>query len=314
MGALTLLVTGGAGFVGRAAIAEALRRGHRVATLVRGPERAAALRRALPDVEVREGDLTAAPGALAAAAQAADCVIHCAGTLGGDHGRDTGAATTALLDALPEGGKLVHVSSIAVHDFAAPAPGTILDETAPLESRPETRDAYAAAKIAQERAVVAAAERKGLRLTLLRPGAIFGPGRLWHAHLGKRIGPVLLRFGRSGQIPLAHIDLTAAALVAAAERPATDPVIVVGEDLPDRLRFLAALEHGPRLIVPLPQALLAPVQSLGTRAARYRPFGFDNARLREALGVRDGRSFEQLMRDAQRAETQRAATLRAEAP
>lgn len=304
MGRLSILITGAGGYVGRAAVAEARRVGHQVFAQVRGPDRAPQDWSQDPGITPVVCDLVQADGSLAEACAAADCVVHCAAAMTGDdaaQARDTQEATRVLLGQIPAGGKLVHVSSMAVYDYNAMDPGTIVTEEAPIDHRPAARDAYARAKIAQEQLVSEMADARTLRLTILRPGAVFGPGRLWNAHLGTWIGPVLLRFGRRGQIPLAHIALTAEALVRAAESRATSPINVLDEDLPDRVRYLACL-HGPdapKLIVPLPAALLAPLQSSATRAARYRPFGFDATRLRNVLDVHQHQGFETLMHEAQ---------------
>ncbi|MGX9355707.1 NAD-dependent epimerase/dehydratase family protein [Roseobacteraceae bacterium S113] len=297
MGALTLLITGAAGFIGRAVVAEARAQGHGVIAHLRDAGQAPGPWVQDNEISVIAADLSAPDDALRAALARADVVIHCAAALTGDVEAQTRAATQGLLDGMPKGAKLVHLSSIAVYDFHTPAPGTILDESAALEPHPDTRDAYARAKIAQEEMVRAA----GLDLTILRPGAVFGPGRLWNAHLGRAIGPILLRLGHRGQIPLAHIGLTARACIAAAKAPATEPINVLDDDLPDRARYLNALTKGPKLIVPLPQALFAPLLSAQTRAARFKPLGFDNARMREGLDVHQTHGFEALMHQAQEA-------------
>ncbi|WP_425039925.1 NAD-dependent epimerase/dehydratase family protein [Primorskyibacter sp. S187A] len=304
MGEMTLLITGAAGYVGRAAVAQARAVNHDVLAVVREPGRVPPDWAEDAGISVIDCDLRTPSAALGDAVAQADCVIHCAAAMSGDREtmvQSNVTATRALMDLMPLGGKFVHVSSIAVHDFASQEPGAILTEETPLEQAPHTRDAYAAAKLAQEEEVVSAAKAGGLELTILRPGAVFGPGQLWNAHLGRKIGPVLLRFGMRGQIPLAHISTTAEALIRAAELPEEDPIMIVDEDLPDRLRYLGALVApvAPKLIVPLPMNLLAPVQSQATLAARYRPFGFDNTRMRDVLGIQQQKGFEKLMHEAQ---------------
>lgn len=291
MGGLTVLVTGAAGFLGRAVVAEARARGHAVRTLTR---------RAGGDVVC---DL--AQGVPASALAGIDRVIHCAAALAGDDAtmqRDTVRATRNL--AAAAGVPMVLAGSIAVYDGLA---GPVVDETSPPESRPDLRDAYTRAKIAQE-----SAARTEAPLRILRIGALWGPGRLWNAHLGVFAGPLFLRMGQ-GELPLAHVAHAAAALVLAAEGAwhGVEEINVVDDDRPDVQGYLAALPHPPKVTLHVPFALmdtaarlLAP---LGARVpgllrrpvlhARMAPRRYANARL-HALGWRPRLSFEQGMRAA----------------
>ena len=54
--------------------------------------------------------------------------------------------------------QLVHISSMSVVDWAGAAGGGPVDETTPLEPRPEERGAYTRAKLEAERLVSAAAQ------------------------------------------------------------------------------------------------------------------------------------------------------------
>ncbi|TNF22705.1 MAG: SDR family oxidoreductase [Rhodobacteraceae bacterium] len=317
MGALTLLITGATGYVGRATVAEARRKGHAVLAVTRSDAAVPGVWREDAGIEVLTCDLAEGAGLEAVCARA-DVVLHLAASLSGDaraHARDTLAATERLLAAMPKGGKLVHLSSIAVYDMGAVAPGDLITETTPLIDVEGRADTYARAKRAQEVLVQQAARDAGLRLTILRAGAVFGPGRLWNAHLGLPRGGVLLRLGNRGQIPLAHVSTCAQALVAAGERPATGPINLLDEDLPDRRRFLKALHPGPRLTLPLGWRWMLPLAGLTTRLAgpsrvpglmnpavlraRFLPVSYDNSRMREVLGLRQAQGFEALMHAAQ---------------
>ncbi|KAA0920360.1 NAD-dependent epimerase/dehydratase family protein [Aquicoccus porphyridii] len=318
MGALSLLVTGAGGFVGREAVAAALARGHKVRALVR---QSCAAFAGMRDVECIAFDLGHDRAALAKALRDVDAVIHCAAALGGDDAamqRDTLAPTRALIDAMsattPKP-RLVLVSSVAVHDADALPENTVIDETGPLEQAPDARDAYTRAKLAQEKMV----REAGLAGWIARPGAVYGPGRLWNAHLGPRLGPVLIRLGGAGQIPLVSVRTCAEALVLAAE---TDPpghgmlpVLLVDDDLPDRAQFLSALgPRAPSFVLPLSWRILdrlapglAHVPGLAPRLpgllrprplrARMRPARYSNAHARAVLGWQPTR-FADAMRDA----------------
>lgn len=274
----TLLVTGASGFVGRHVAAAATRRGHRVLALARHapPEGGAALDLAAPD----------APAALDALLDGVDAVIHAAAALGGDeaaHRRDTVAATGALVAALlarharGNAPALVLVSSIAVYDHRSLPEGGLLDEDTALEPRPGDRDAYCRAKLAQE-ALAREAAAAGLRVWILRPGIVFGPGRLRNAHLGPSVGPVLLRTG-GGALPVCAVGRCAEALVLAAEQSLAPEaggavtVNVLDDDLPDRARFVAALRASgwPGFVLPCPWRLLLAAAIAARTMARAVP-------------------------------------------
>lgn len=305
MGALNLLVTGAGGFIGRRTVAAALARGHRVRALVR---QSCAAFAGMPGVECIAFDLGRDPGALKKALGHVDAVIHCAAALGGDDAameRDTLAPTRALIQAMnvtTSKPRLVLVGSMAVHGADALPENAVIDENGPLEHAPDARDAYTRAKLAQEEMVQGA----GLAGWIARPGAVYGPGRLWNAHLGPRFGPVLIRLGGAGQIPLVSVQSCAEALVLAAETEPSghgmQPVILVDDDLPDRAQFLAALgPRAPSIVLPLSWRLidrlamgLTNIPGLAPRLpgllrprplrARMRPARYSNAHARAVLG------------------------------
>ncbi len=292
MGALTLAVTGAGGRLGRATVAAALARGHRVRAVLRRPAQ-------MPDgVQVTLCDLADPGPELARALTGADAVLHLAASLGGDdarQARDTVAATRNLYAVA--GAPVVLAGSMAVYQGRA----GMVDETSPLEPEPEARDAYARAKLAQEETARAAAAG-GLPGTILRIGALTGPGLEWNAHLGLRIGPVLLLLAGPGALPLVRLEDAAQALVLAAERPMQGLEIfnIIGENLPSARQYLAQIPQNarPPLTLPLPWQALLPAAGLARRlrlpvpgllrpaVLRYRfaPRTYSNARARQALG------------------------------
>ncbi len=301
MGALSLVVTGAGGRLGRAVLEEALTRGHRVRALLRRDGTA------LPEgAEPVLCDLAEPGPQLARALRGADAVLHLAGALTGDearHVRDTIAATRALYRALPAAGRVVLAGSMAVYQGRA---GPV-DEHSPLEPELAARDAYARAKAAQEEIAREHAAR-AVATTVLRIGALVGPGSgrpAWRAHLGLFAGPLCLRLAGSGEVPLVGLGDAARALVLAAERPPPGKIEVfniLAPDLPDARAALAALPPGarPALTLPLPWRLLLPA-ALVARALRLRvpgllrpatlryrfaPRCYSNARACAALGWR----------------------------
>ena len=254
---------------------------------------------------------------LAQAMQGVDAVIHAAAHLGGDaaaHAADSVRGTEALLAAL-EGTdvrRLVLVSSISVYDTMQVAIGGRLTEACPLEQVETARDPYVRGKLMQEALCVDAARRLGIELWRMRPGAVFGPNRLRNAHLGLRKGPVLVRLGGAGQVPVCHVTRCGWALVQAAVTPGGGALNVLDDDLPERDRFLATLRRSgwPRFVIPLPWQIVLPVARMLNRPtlpgllrervlrARITPLKYTNTAMRRALGGQQARTFETLMNKA----------------
>ena len=321
-----LVVTGAAGFLGQAIVAAARRAGHPVRAVVRRADQA------LPDwddgVTCHVADL-AKGGTIVPILEGAGAVIHAAA--GQNHDRDTAQATEHLLAAV-SGQRLVLVSSFSVYGFAAMPEGAQLDETTPTDPDIARRDGYAQAKVAQERAALRLAQHEGLDLWILRPGAIYGPGRTWTARLGYPAAGRVLCPGGSARVPAIHVDHCAAAIVAAAMAdhgtwPSDAPILsggghvrivnLVDPDPPTQADWLTAIGRGAVLRLPLgPLMKLARladlagevVPALGRRqptglrepvlAARFKPLRYSHARATDLLGHRPDRSFVEAMASA----------------
>jgi len=170
----TIFVTGATGLVGSHVAEEALRRGHRVRALVRESSDT----RWLDEwgVEKVVGDLTD-PDALRRGTDGADWVFNCAAKVG-DWGtleefRQLNVeAFRHLLDAAIDSRiqRFVHVSSLGVYE-ARNHFGT--DETIPPAA--ESLDAYTRSKVEAEELALKYVSKKGLPLSIVRPGFIYGP-------------------------------------------------------------------------------------------------------------------------------------------
>ncbi len=295
-----LVVTGAAGFIGRAVVAAALARGHRVTAVVRRAGTAPA------GATTVTADL-ASPGALTPHLAGVDAVVHCAASLGGDEAaqhRDTVTATAQVADALRAAGlsRLVLLSSFAVYDIAALAPGAVLDEQSPICADGAERGPYIDAKLAQEALVRDPA--RGLDWRILRPGLVFGPGRTWFYHLGLHLHPRLwVSLAGAAELPLTYVGNCAEAIVAAAEAPEGEWVVnVVDDDRLTRAAYLRALARAATpspLVVDLPWAVLraggrsanlvgvhAGMLHPARLAARCQPLRYTNAAARARLGWR----------------------------
>lgn len=312
--AQTTLITGASGFVGQAAVRAARAKGHAVIALYR---------RTLPEVWANDPGITPlqldlsapdAPEALRAALVGVDGVIHAAAHLGEDAQAirsDTAQGTAHLLQALDgHPARLVLVSSIAVYDTSALSPGATVTEDSPLVDPTAARDPYSASKRAQEIQVSAARPDHWA----LRPGAIYGPDRTWHALMGFWASKVFVLIDGGGPLPLCHVDHVGQALVAAAETPVSGTIAlnVIDDDCPTRTAFVRShkrLAGWPRLVLPVPYGLwlglARALRPLGHRLpgllrepilrARLMPLSYPNARLRARLGGQDAAPFDDML-------------------
>ena len=172
-------------------------------------------------VEDARGDL-GDPVAVDRAVQGAACVFHVGAAMKGgwlDHQGGTIEGTRNVLAACRKHGvgKLVHVSSLSVIDWAGAEAMTPVDERTALEPRAEERGSYTRAKLEAEKLVTAEAAN-GLPAVILRPGQIFGRRiPLMTGAIARRVAGRYLVLGDGEmQLPLVYIDDVVDALVLAA--------------------------------------------------------------------------------------------------
>jgi nucleoside-diphosphate-sugar epimerase len=308
---MKVLVTGAGGFLGRAVVAAAARAGHEVVALVR-PASVGGGEAFPPGVTAVAGDLRQC-GPWRDALGDVDAIVHCAAAFGDLPSQLAGTvlATENLLATLPASmRRIVHVSSLSVYDFDAPRLGGVLDEATPLEAAPLRRDAYTQTKLIQEKLVRDYAARAATELVVIRPGAIYGPGKDWDAGTGLKAGRFDLIFAPLAAMRLIHVDNCADAIVAALAAPLDGPLTVnlidpeqpshwryhglarragvpVGIAIPVPYIFVLALGGAARLAsklffrgrARLPELLDPPRQRV-----RWRPLRYPNVRARAALG------------------------------
>lgn len=307
---MKVFVTGAAGFLGSAVVKTTAAAGHRVAALHR-PTSRLAYAGETDGIEAVAGDLRQ-PGAWREALADCDAVIHCAAAASGDLATQlagTVLATENLLAALPQGlGRFVHVSSFSVYDFGAPSAfGSLSEETA-LERRPERRDAYTQTKLLQEEMIRAHCRERSIPLVVIRPGAIYGPGKDWDYGRAMKLGKLDLIFAPAARMRLVHVDDCARALVGALTAPVEGELVVnvVGEDQPSHWSFHRHAKRAGRDVgtpIPVPYAA---VRALGGAAwLASKLFFGGSARLPEMLDLpRQEARWRNLRYSAKRARTQ----------
>ncbi len=220
----TTLVTGATGFLGGHLAAALVSRGYRVRALSRRTSGRDVLERL--GVEVVRGDL-ADLRSLAHAASGVERVFHAAGRVSDWGPRDAflranAEGTRNVVAACQEAGvrRLVHLSSLTV--LGLPRDGRVISENTPAAS-PCRGDFYTESKLAGERIVREAHGTGGLSTTIVRPGAIWGPG-------DPNVVPRIVRLLRRGAMPyldggrnllgLSYVDNLVLGLVLAGETDA----------------------------------------------------------------------------------------------
>jgi nucleoside-diphosphate-sugar epimerase len=205
---MTVLVTGGTGFVAGWCIAGLLDRGYRVRTTVRDPGRSSGLSAQFPDaadrLEFVRADLTADAG-WAEAVAGVDAVLHVASPMGGGNqpknpddlivpARD--GARRVIAAAVTAGvPRVVMTSSGAA---ATPPQGSVgeFDESLWTDPDQPGLDTYRRSKALSERAAWdEVAGSATTTLTTILPGAVFGPVRSPESRSSTQVVAQLMRSG-----------------------------------------------------------------------------------------------------------------------
>ena len=285
-----ILVTGAAGFIGRALCVGVVERGHAVLGSSRRPAEP------IPGVELCPigdiGSMTDWSGHL----DGIEIVVHLAnrahqsGWKAADH-NEAQAARVLVHSAAKTGvRRLIHMSSVRAMGEAT-LPGAPLRATDP----PRPSDPYGRGKLATERALQAAALETGIEIVILRPPLVYGPGV-------KANFRALMRLVASGlPLPLAGIDNRRSLIFIdnlvdlvgrACLHPGAAGRVLLARDAadlstPELIRFLAAgLDRPARLFcVPRPAlAVLRQVPKLGPLLSRLTlSLQADDAETRVAL-------------------------------
>jgi nucleoside-diphosphate-sugar epimerase len=288
-----ILVTGAAGFIGRALCLELARRGHSVL----GTTRAAA--EPVDGVELRAVGDIGPQTRWSDHLDRIDIVVHLANRahrpISAPAARIQAEAAAVLVRAAAAAGvrRLVHMSSIRAMGGST-SPGTPFRAGDPALPR----DPYGRAKLAVEGALTSAARDSGLDCVILRPPLVYGPGVKGNLR-------ALIKFVGSGlPLPFAGVDnrrsmifldnlvdLTATACVDANAAGR----LLLGRDAadlstPGMIRALAAGLCQPVRLFTAPSAAFAALRSvpgIGPAVSRLTlSLQIDDVETRQALGWR----------------------------
>jgi nucleoside-diphosphate-sugar epimerase len=317
-----ILVTGASGFIGVAVVQRLLEEGYRnlrcfVRPFSKTERLTSVLRRfgAESQVDTVRGDLVSREHCARAARNVA-VIYHLAAGFDKSFAgafMNSALATRNLMDAFLELGKpkrFVNVSSFAVYSTLTLKRGAPLDENSPLEDAPQERyDAYGFGKLKQEELVREYGATRALPYVILRPGAVYGPGK---KDLSGRVGidtfGFFIHLGGSNLLPLTYVDNCADAIVLAGLVPGADSETfnVVDDELLTSRQFLRAYKQrvGSFFSLTVPYALAYAMCALWERysklsqgqlppafnrrrcAAEWKGNRFPNRKLREQLGWR----------------------------
>jgi nucleoside-diphosphate-sugar epimerase len=250
---MKILVTGAAGFLGRAVVERLLVRGYTdIRCNVRsraGIPKLDSMSRRYPvaNLDYCVGNLRYRQDA-ARAVDGVQLIFHLAAGLKGtsaDLFLDSVLASRNVLDAVSNRKpmRIVLVSSFGVYGVAGLSRGAPLNEETPLEHHPEWRDAYAHTKLRQEQLFRATQQRSGFELVILRPGVIYGPGGgHFSDRVGLKIGGWRFDLGGSNLLPLTYVENCAEAVVIAGthKHSAGKVYNVHDDDLPTCGEYLRA--------------------------------------------------------------------------
>ena len=294
---MRVVVTGAAGFIGRAVVRRLAARGDQVVAVVRDPETAAHL--AAPTVELVRSDLSDV-AALTQIARGADGLIHAAGSyrVGIPASErpamlDANLGTTErVLDAAIAAGvpRIVCLSTINAYGNTR---GQVVDETYRRDPKDGFGSYYDETKwLAQ----LAAEERiaNGAPIVIVQPGVTYGPGD--HSSVGQQLLQAYLgtapfiALGSLGISPV-HVDDLAAGIIAALDRGRPGRTYALGGPnvrLKEAMGIAArAAGHGPPRLN-IPNWVLRVGARLGPD--RGAMFGL-SPNLREILKSSDGVTF-----------------------
>ena len=322
-----ILITGAGGFIGSRVVRVLLDRGYtRLRCFVRPSSNLKRLHEAIEDktanAEIFTGNLLSPDDCRRAAEGISDAFHLAAGLEKSFAGAFMNSVLTTrnLIEALQvqeSFQRFVNISSFAVYSNLNMRRGELLDETCPVEDSPQKRyDPYGFAKLKQDELVQRYGIERGLRFVILRPGAVYGPGK---KDLSGRVGidtfGMFLHLGGSNRLPLTHVDNCAEAIVQAGLTEGVEGEVfnVVDDELPTSREFLRSYKREVKRFFSLPlpytvtyalcalwekysewsQGQLPPVFNRRRCAAEWKGNEYSNVKLKHLTGWKPKIQFSQ---------------------
>jgi nucleoside-diphosphate-sugar epimerase len=316
-----ILITGAAGFIGSKVVQTLLSMGFRnLRCLVRSASRSKGILNSLAAefedarLEVIQGNLLSREDCLCATRDTV-LVLHLAAGRGEKSFPDailnSVVTTRNLLDACLRHGcikRFVNISSFSVYTNESNNSRRPLDETCPVEVRPELRgEAYCFAKVKQDELLLEYGTKHSFPYVIVRPGAVYGPGsKAITGRVGIDTFGVFFHLGGSNTIPFTYVDNCAEAICLAGlvEGVEGEAFNVVDDDLPSSRRFLRQYKtnvrpfrsiYFPRLVSyglcwlwesasHASQGQLPPVFNRKRWRAFWKKTSYSNKKLKQRLG------------------------------
>jgi nucleoside-diphosphate-sugar epimerase len=277
---LKIFVTGATGMVGIHIVQHMLEKGHEVTALVRRSSDTSRLKALPGKLDIRTTELDNANN-LGNIMKGHQVVIHCAGSVDPHATRDeifginVGGTEITLRAAIDAGIKqFIHMSSLSV--ITGQEDQFNVDENAPLRTCGE---AYADSKVEAEKLVISLAGTGEMKVTILRPGFIYGPGeRAWMPRLinNIRTGKAMLIDGGSKETNVIYVgNLCRAAELSMLNEKAYNRVynLTDGQKVSKKELF-DAIADGlgfPRIKRTIPSAIARPVCEIVSGIAPMLP-------------------------------------------
>jgi nucleoside-diphosphate-sugar epimerase len=319
---MKILVSGAGGFLGHHVVRCLLERGHYVRAMVRPFSPEPPWSKA---VDLFRADLRSSEN-LVSAFDDIDTVVHLAAAVSGDEDLQFASgvvATERFLAAMAKSSvrHIVHVSSIAIYDWRNAR--KILTEDTSVLKEPYAMGGYTIAKLWQERIVLRFSRAHSSKLTLVRPGFIWGSQHAEIGGMGRQFGRVFVMFGPRTRLPLTHVVNCADCIAVAIEHPAAigETFNIVDDDHVRVWRYVREYVQRTQskvFLVPVPYlfglgiANLAALVSRGLFGAKgklpslltprrfeqqFKPIRFSNQKLRQKLGWTPPLSFDQRLKE-----------------
>jgi nucleoside-diphosphate-sugar epimerase len=258
-----ILITGATGFIGSRLVENLLGRGFRNLRCLARPSGKVAKLETLAGrwsndarVEVVKGNLLSREDCIAATKDVS-VIFHLAAARGEksfpDAFMNSVVTTRNLLEASRQHQclrRFVSISSFAVYTNMQKPRRRLLDESCPVETRPELQgDAYSFAKVKQDEIVIEYGRKCGTPFVIVRPGYVYGPG---NEAITGRVGigtfGLFLHLGGSNTIPFTYVDNCADAIALAGLKIGIEGEVfnVVDDDLPSSRQFLRLYKKNVR--------------------------------------------------------------------